>query len=282
MDLPVEMQCNNDCISCIFDTRQMRLMRNSSTDSLLAFLKKEQGEEPIGLTGGEPTLRKDFFTLLKRIRENWPDKYVFLVSNGRKFAGLAFSKKLANLKMGNFKIGIPLFSHNAKVHDAHTQVKGSFNETVEGIKNLIKLGVEVELRVLVTKMNYRELKKTAEFIAKNFKGVFRVVFINLKYTGNAFIYRKKIFVKYSELAPYAQDAARYLINEGFYVRLFHFPLCTIDREFWEIAEGISKQEEELRLLKKCKMCKLKDRCPRIWISYPPLAGTDEFKPALKI
>ncbi len=277
MDFPVTFQCNNDCISCIFDTRQMKLMQDPLPESLQEFIGEQKDEECIAFTGGEPTLSKHLFKLLKYTRQKWPEKHIFLVSNGRKFSEKNYARELAELKLGNFKVGIPIFSHNPAIHDEITRAKGSFDETIKGIENLIKLGVEVELRIIVNKMNYQEMSKTAEFIAKNLKGILRVVFINMKYTGNAFINRKKLFVRYSKLAPFVEKAANALIEKGFEVKLFHFPLCIIQEKYWNLAAGITKQENELVYSKNCRGCTVKDICPRIWISYLPLAGEKEFK-----
>jgi len=236
--------------------------------------------ETINLTGGEPTLRKEFFEILEYAREKNPDSLVFVVSNGRKFADKKFVKKLSELNLKNMRIGIALYSHKREVHDTVTQVKGSWLEAVQGIKNLLGKGFNVELRILVEKCNYQELEETARFITENFIGLERVVFINLKYTGNAFINRKKVFVHYSKAVPFAQKAVDVLTKKGFQVRLFHFPLCIIEEKYRSLAEGTTKGEFDLALPKKCDSCTLKEKCPKIWKSYLPLAGENEFEPVL--
>ncbi|MCX6802534.1 MAG: radical SAM protein [Candidatus Diapherotrites archaeon] len=275
MDCALTFQCNNDCISCIFDTRQMRLMPDPSQKELEEQISRSEEAQYMGFTGGEPTLLEDLAGLLSFARGKWPQKEIFLVSNGRKFADKEYAKKF--LGLGNFRIGIPIYSHKRQKHDKITRAAGSWAETIEGIKNLVEFGLKVELRVIVNRENFRELEKTAEFISKNLKGVARIVFINMKYTGNAFIYRKKLFVRYSAAAPFVEKAAGVLAENGFEVRLFHFPHCVIGRKYWPMSAGVTKQEEELTFSKNCTACSVKGLCSRIWISYLPLAGEEEFK-----
>jgi len=282
MEFPFTFKCNNKCISCILDLRQTKNMGGPLQEQIISFIDNTPKGEDLAFTGGEPTLREEVFDFLEHARKKHPESFLFLVTNSRSFADEKFVKKLVDLKLGDFRIGSALYSHDPKIHDKITQAKGSWVEAVQGIKNLLKLGFNVELRVIVQKANYRELEKTAEFIADNFKGIERVVFINMKFTGNAFINRKDVFVRYSKAAEFAEKAAELLLKEGFEVMLFHFPLCIIDRAHWPLAEGTTKQEIELTLLDKCSDCLVKDRCPKIWKTYLPLAGEEEFEPITKL
>ncbi|MEM4598481.1 MAG: radical SAM protein [Candidatus Diapherotrites archaeon] len=280
MEWPLTFKCNNNCISCIMDTRMTVCFGEQSKNALFEIINKIPQEEIFSVTGGEPTLRDDFPDILTYARKKHPKKFIFVVSNGRKFSEKSFLAELDKSKLEPIRFGIALYSHDPKVHDNITLAKGSWNETVQGINNLLQSGFKVELRILVEKANYKSLSKTAEFITKNFKGLERVVFINLKYTGNAFINRHKIFVRYCKAAPFVQKAATILLDAGFEVRLFHFPLCIINKKYWPLAEGVTKQEAELTLLKKCAMCKVREKCPKIWKSYLAIAGGKEFNPII--
>jgi len=280
MEWPLTFKCNNACISCIFDTRQAKNLGTPFMSQVKAVICKTPKNDILSFTGGEPTLREEFLEILKYARQKHPKKFIFIVSNGRKFADIEFTKKLSKHELEPIRFGIAIYSHSPKVHDSITSAPGSWKETVQGIKNLLSAGFNVELRILVEKLNYRKLSETAKFIVKNFSGVERVVFINLKYTGNAFINRHRVFVRYTKAVPFVQHAADILLDAGVEVKLFHFPLCIIDKKYWPLAQGTTKQEIELTLLKKCEACKVKQKCPKIWKSYLPLAGESEFNPIL--
>ncbi len=281
VERPINLKCNNDCISCIFDTRQVKYLNEPSTEKVKELIKNWPSKDHIGFTGGEPTLQKDLFELIEFAHKLYPKTEISLFSNGRKFSEKEFTEKLSKLDLKKFKVCIPIYSHRAEVHDYITRVEGSWKETVKGIKELLKRGIAVELRVIVQKANYTRLEKTAEFIARELSGVFRVIFINVKYSGNAFINRDKIFVRYKELVPFVQKAVDALEEAGIYVKLFHFPFCTVGKKYWKNVAGITKDPRELTLLEKCLDCAMRKNCPRIWKTYLVLAGEEEFRPVKK-
>ncbi len=279
VDWPLTFKCNNNCLSCIFDTRQTHKMGNPYMHQIKNVIDSIKDDNTsLCFTGGEPTLREEMFSILKYTRKNHPKMYIFLVTNARKFSSEEFTKQLSDLNLGNFMVGVALYGCNSKIHDTITRLKGSFKETKQGIKNLLKNNIKVELRIIVNKINYKDIPQFPEFIVKEFKGITRVVFINMKYTGNAFINRKKMFVKISESNLYVEKAIDILTKNNIDVKLFHFPPCTIKKKYWDLAEGITKQTSELMFVKGCENCVMKEECPMIWKSYYVLAGDKEFNP----
>ncbi len=290
-DFVIAFKCNNNCISCINNTDNTSLLNLTlSHKDILDFINNlDKSTKYIAFTGGEPTIRKDLFTILKHTRNTNKDLYILLLSNGRMFAYKDYCKKLNSLKLNYgetpytdlFRIGIPLYSHKEEIHDKITRINGSFQQTVRGIKNLLEYNFKIELRIIVNKINYKDLPKTAEFIAKEFPNLDRVVFINMKITGNAFKNRKQVLIKYSQGIPFVQKAVDILEKNKMPVRLFHFPLCIIDKKYWNIARGITKDEWDLSFAPQCEKCIVKNKCPRIWKSYVYAVGTHEFKPIVK-
>ena len=279
MEIPLTFHCNNNCISCIIDNRIVP----KKGDLTWTEIKKRIDRLPkpydtVGIAGGEPTTSKNLFRCLTYIRDTRSDIFIFLVTNGRLFSYPDFAKRISNLGLEKLRVGIALYSHKSDIHDSITRCMGSWEQTTQGINNLLKLGIRPELRIIVSKLNYASMEDTARFIAKNLSGVERVVFINMKYTGNAFRNRKKIFIKYKELVPHITKAVDVLLSAGIETRLFHFPLCTISEEYRELAKGVTKQRGELAFAKACKDCKSRNDCPMIWRTYMILAGEDEFKP----
>ncbi len=271
------LKCNNNCISCIreFDPRSRHVHWKTIKQAIDRLPKSCH---TIGITGGEPTISPDFFRTLRYVSNIRPNSLLFLVSNGRMFSYPEFAKKLSSLGTKNLRIAIAIYSHRPSVHDSITMSKGSWKQTIEGIKNLIAMGIMVELRIIVSRLNYTSLDETARFISANLSGVERVVFINMKYTGNALNNLKRIFIRYSKLVPHTTRAADTLINAGIPVRLFHFPLCTIPEEYRDIAKGVTKQGPELAFAGICNSCASRHECPMIWKTYLTLAGDKEFNP----
>jgi len=239
------------------------------------------------LTGGEPSLNPGLFKILAHAREKFPNAFLFLLSNGRRFSYRNYAEQLARLDLrradGNpeaFRIGVPLYSSKAEIHDSITRAPGSFGQAVAGIKNLLSLGFKVEIRNILTKQNYAGSAQFAKFVAAEFPKAERVVFINAKYTGNALKNREKAGVRLSDAISGALKALPALSKAGIPFRLFHFPLCLLPREHWPAAEGTTKEDAELVFAPQCASCAVREKCARIWKSYAELFGFGEFKPVL--
>lgn len=279
MDIPLTFRCNNNCTSCIIDSRLAAKRGHLTWSELKKRIDRlSESCDTVGITGGEPTIAKHFFKFMAYLRDTRPDIMVFLVSNGRMFSYPEFARRVSGLGIKNLRVGMAIYSHDPAVHDSITMNQGSWEQTAKGIKNLMGLGIRVELRIIVNRLNYASMEDTARYMSSNFIGVERVVFINMKYTGNAFRNREGIFVRYRELAPYTASAVGILLKAGIDVRLFHFPLCTLPDKYRELATGLTKQKAELTFVEACKDCKSRQDCPMIWKTYLILAGDDEFRP----
>jgi His-Xaa-Ser system radical SAM maturase HxsC len=279
VDWPLTFKCNNNCLSCIYNMEIAEKLKvgQPMEESIKKVIDGIRPGNTLGLTGGEPTIRDIFFKILRYAKKKDPEMNVFIVSNGRMFSYMEFAEKMAGIGLSNLKIGIALYGHESRIHEAVTRIPGSFEQTLKGIKNLLELGIPVELRIIVSKLNYEKLEQIVSFVAKELKGVYRVVLINMKYTGNAYINRKALFVRYGEVVPFAQKAADVLMKNDIDVKLFHFPLCTVKKRYRVLAKGVTKQESELMFVRGCGKCCMKDECPRIWKSYWVLAGGSEFR-----
>ncbi|MCK4521730.1 MAG: radical SAM protein [Nanoarchaeota archaeon] len=271
----ITQRCNNYCVFCYCP----KLMINNPD---IGELKKEidifRNPKEIYLSGGEPTIRKDFFEIIGYIKKKYPKVRLNLITNGRMLSYPSFVKRL---KKTNFsKIVTEIHGPNSEIHDKITQVKGSFLQTVDGIKNLIKLDIPVELRIVINKINYKDLPALARFITTNFDKLTKVVLFPINIVGEAYKNKEKIAPRYKEIKPYVQKCVD-ILSKKQKVDLFHFPFCTLDKKYWGFITGPTTVEERLSLTKECKDCIKKENCPKIWKTYLHIFGKDEFKPIKK-
>ena len=180
----ITSQCNNRCVMCC----QPPLLRNDLEGYFqknMALIDSAPRElRSLGITGGEPTLLGDrLFELLRHIRLKLPETEIHLLTNGRAFADKEYARKLAECDTEKILLGIPLHADYAGDHDAITQVKGSFEETMLGLYNLGRYDIGIELRVVITKMNYLRLPKLPDFIYRNLPFVEFISLMGLEYTG---------------------------------------------------------------------------------------------------
>ena len=268
--------CNNLCVMCTCMPNSLKFKLDlEKTEDLLSQLPQDTSK--VTVSGGEPTLMKDIFKILRMIRKNLPTAELCMLSNGRMFYYPEFTRKF--VETGVDSVAIPLHGHNAKLHDGITRAPGSFNQTVQGIKNLLQYRdkVRVDIRIVIHRLNYKQVPKICEFIAKEFRGIFRVVLFPIDIVGAANINRKKIIVKITAITPYVQKGLGALEREGFECQLFHIPFCVIDKKYWDKVAGMSVGEAKVTF-KPCDGCIMRESCPGIWKTYAFRIGTDEFKP----
>ena len=112
----------------------------------------------ICLTGGEPTLGDQLFKILNLLKK-YPYVEPLILTNGRKFSNRDFAKKFVEKAPLNMVYAIPLYSSIPQIHDEIVGISGAFKETIEGIYNLTRFRVPIELRIVLVKKNIFNLKE---------------------------------------------------------------------------------------------------------------------------
>ncbi|MFH1510421.1 MAG: radical SAM protein [Candidatus Woesearchaeota archaeon] len=267
-------KCNLNCIFCSNEDFKTFF---SPPDYLPPSLKEieqwfssvPRSEENITLTGGEPTLRPDLFEVLDFLSASYQKACITLLTNARRFAYDDYAAKFA--KYERLEIEIPIHSHYERVHDALTGFAGSFSQTLKGIQNLTSLGVRTNIRVVINKLNYKELEQMMHFL-KSTGGINRVVFINMRIKGRASLNKDALLVKYKESMPYLRKALAFLKGNGIGIQLLHFPFCVIDKGYWSCTlENPYKAKASA-----CASCSVEKRCPGMLDCYLRIVGEKEF------
>jgi radical SAM protein with 4Fe4S-binding SPASM domain len=104
-----------------------------------------------------------------------------LITNGRKLKDKDYVKTLE--KSGLDFVQVTLESHKAEAHDLMTDSKGSWKETVAGIKNVIPTHVYATTNTTLSQHNADSFLETVEFIKK--LGVAAFGANSLIYSGKA-------------------------------------------------------------------------------------------------
>jgi MoaA/NifB/PqqE/SkfB family radical SAM enzyme len=157
--LPVFNLCNNRCWMCT-NPRRYALFgsRHFKAANILGRLKRfREGEDEFlenypdvfSLTGGEPTLSPDLLPVMNHIRRMFPRSRVVCLTNGRMFAYPSFTRKILSVR-GDLELVIPVHGATAAEHDAITRTRGSFEQTVRGLDNILKerrAGHLLEIRI---------------------------------------------------------------------------------------------------------------------------------------
>jgi radical SAM protein with 4Fe4S-binding SPASM domain len=160
MDLALTFRCQNDCVHCYaggpHETPELTTEQWKSVIDKLS----EIGVFILTFTGGEPTLREDLPELLLYAQNK--GLVTGLISNGRKLKDKAYVDMLE--RSGLDFVQITLESHKPQVHDAMTDAKGSWMETVAGIRNAVQSQIYVSTNTTLSKQNAAEFLTTIDYI----------------------------------------------------------------------------------------------------------------------
>jgi anaerobic magnesium-protoporphyrin IX monomethyl ester cyclase len=162
INLNLTNNCNNNCVYCKFLGKRNKLIQ-SNQDIEQKIIASVNTKTKLLISGGESTVSKNFFEVLGKIK-NAKIKDVELVTNARAFSYKNFTEKVINYGVNNFLVTI--FGHNSKQHDKITQVKGSFNQTILGIKNLLSFNVNVSIHIVINGLNFTLYKKIINHFKK--------------------------------------------------------------------------------------------------------------------
>ena len=288
VDVCVWNKCNNNCIMCTnpIDFQSSRDTKNYTyekiTERVNGFREYlRTTKENINITGGEPTINPDFLKLLKWFRSNFPQNRIVIATNARRFYYPFFAKEA--LKINNVTWEVSFHGWNKKSCEAIALTPKIFDQTVGGIYNLLKYrndSQEIELRVVIIKQNYQSLNKNLNFIYKHFSGVNRVVLIFPEPEGRCEKDFKSVGVTYGEVRNILEKETKKWAGKFNELRLYHFPLCTLNCSLWKYVWR-TLSPEEVSFLPICQRCLYKKYCLGIHKGYLKVVGGKEFRPIKK-
>jgi radical SAM protein with 4Fe4S-binding SPASM domain len=156
--------CNLDCLYCYNIWKRAGGAGNPAHSYARAIraLKKlfaRTHVERVVMTGGEPFLAERFPELVLFCRRH--GKGVTIISNGNAAEKDSY-KTMINLGVDLFEF--PLHSHNPEVHDALTEVAGSWSRALRSIQEVTVLGARVIPVIVLTRLNATEIGETLKFI----------------------------------------------------------------------------------------------------------------------
>lgn len=254
-------QCNNNCIMCP-DSDGIRSVRHNADVNIIksAIKLMDDNTRYICITGGEPTfLKEELFNILDICRDRFHKAEFVMLTNGRTFYYENYTKEFIKHCPSNIIIGIPLHSHKGNVHDEITRVKGSYVQTVNGMKNLLKYKQLVEIRIVINKLNYLDLNNIAKMITREFSNCYRVNFMAMEILGNAYANREKVWVDFIDFKEQLEIACLTLLSSGIRTYIYNIPLCYIDKKFWSITKK-SITGYKVKYGEECEGCTVKEKC----------------------
>jgi len=270
-------QCNNYCLMC---SQPPKAADDSwlldEIESLIPLIPKETRE--LAFTGGEPTTNKERFLKIIRLTKSYlPRTAIHILSNGRSFKDPMFAEKYAAIQMSDAMIGIPVYSDDPTLHDYIVQAKGAFDETIQGILNLKRLGQRVEIRVVIHKLSVQRLPELCEFIARNLLFVDQVALMGLEMMGFTRANLDELWIDPIEYKDTLSKSVAILAKYGMNVSVYNHQLCLVNPDILPYyRKSISDWKNEFA--PECQNCKKQSECGGFFASGVKFGYSKQLSP----
>jgi His-Xaa-Ser system radical SAM maturase HxsC len=216
--------------------------------------------EVIGFTGGEPTLLYErFIALLNCTKGFLPNTAVDVLTNGRLLSHLKYALAVAAVKHPRLTLCIPLYSDVDTLHDFVVQARGAFDETVRGIVNMGRVGVAVEIRVVIHRQTFARLPQLAEFIARNLPFVSHVALMGLEMTGFTIANLAALWIDPVDYQGELREAIETLDLAGLRTSIYNHQLCLLPKELWRFARKSISDWKNI-YMPECGRCIIQEQC----------------------
>ena len=214
----------------------------------------------ICLTGGEPTLvPENFLSILRQCHTNSPNAQISILTNAKTFASEKFTKEVASATTANDIFCVSLHSDVDSIHDEIVGRKGSYNETQAGIYNLAKNRIGIEIRHVISKLNYERLSEFAEHMYRYFPFCYHYAFMSMEVHGLASKNAELVYVDPIEYREHLRKAVLILHKRGLHVSIYNTPLCLCHEDVRRFSRASISAWKNI-WADVCAMCSAQEVC----------------------
>ena len=262
----VGSSCNNSCLYCSEKTKGSIQKIPDVGESLV----QNDAFDSIELYGGEPTTRDDFFNILDTAR-NRGYRRIKLVTNARTCADINTAVRM--LESGCYLYEVKVHHFRADIHDYVTQVRGSLQETVQGLANLRRINTLnqaafsafISLRISLSIKNIEDLSS--------------IVLAFIPYRIDRFILSFDDWeLEFAKAVPHIQNAINLAILNRAWITTQKIPPCCMQGFEHHISELYHPQDNGYSKTETCRECPLDGLCPGLADGYSATGTADTLKP----
>jgi len=218
-EIRITMDCNQDCLFCNTDKDADDVVLGRK--NILREIQKGNYNY-LTITGREPTLDKDLFDYINLAKRLGIAKIE--IQTNAICCTEDYVKRL--MSSGLTHAFVSLHAADEKTSAKITQAPGTFEKTLQGIRNLKE--IDVTVNVVVNSLNYKDLKKIAGLILS--LGVYSIVFSVVAPVVKA-LENRDILPKYEKIVPYLKEAFEFCKENDIDFRIpgrCGIPICFIE------------------------------------------------------
>ncbi len=222
--------CNLRCHFCYFLDRienaahpEHAFMGMEKSKQICSMLVSHYGNNAIDIQGGEPTLYKDIYGLVRHCREI--GLLPTLITNAIPLFKRENVSKLKDAGLRDFLVSIQGIGDT---YDQIVGVSGSFMKQMQGLDNIIAEGIPFRINCVLSKPVLPQLVEVADLAIA--KGARVVNFLAFNPFEDQQLSGKRSTVnvpRYSEVALVLDDAIDKLEAAGIEVNVRYFPICMV-------------------------------------------------------
>ena len=206
----------------------VRIFDNPSDDS----------KRRVTLSGGEPTIHKEFLPIMKFFAQENYD--VTILTNSSLLASNDFLDKLNNCyPINRLHIITTLYSVDPNQHDSETGVSGSFANTIKAVQLLASYGAKVTLKYCISAHNAAQLYTFYHFLENTFDASIQFQICGIDYAGMSHEMARSMQISCAEirhyLDPLLEEVTRRKLTNGNCrnISIAYLPLCASSPKYWD-------------------------------------------------
>ena len=184
-ELEVTARCNNNCRHCCTN---LPAANEEALEQELSFEEiKEITDQAVSMgaiwsliTGGEPLLREDFFSI-----------YLYMKKMGLLVSVFTNATLIGKEHIRLFQkypprdMEVTVYGVTRETYERVTRTEGSYAAFSKGLSLLLQNGIKVRLKAMALRSNFQEMPEIARFCRERTKDYFRLdPFLHLRYDGN--------------------------------------------------------------------------------------------------
>lgn len=247
MYLALGYLCNHRCFFCPCGEKSGLAAFAKKTQLIRAIDTgiRDQGIDHITLSGGEPMLHPDFHDILRHCVER--GLRVSILSNGDALADQDKAQAIfGDIDPRFVSVTTAVHSDLPHLHERVTDSPGSLHRTVQGLLNLVHMGIPVTVKQVISRWNYERLPDFIDFVYRTFGPTVSLTLCGMDFCGMTSTQISEVAIDYPSVQPSLERALDLVISlrQQFgafpQVTVADLPLCCTDPYYWGFFAKVSR------------------------------------------